>query len=103
MSCAQKICSLLIAGLCLMIPSIALAADSSSVGQWQLLSLFEKGGVMMYPILFSSILMLGIGIERGYNLRRKNIINSDFLKDVRSQWDWENIQKTLRLCNSYDN
>ena len=36
-------------------------------------------------------------------MRRKNIINPDFVKDVRSQWDWQNIQKTLRLCNSYDN
>ena len=84
-------------------PSTVLAADRPPSGQWQLLSLFEKGGAMMYPILFSSVLMLGIAIERGYNLRRKNIINSDFLKDVRSQWDWQNIQKTLRLCNSYDN
>ncbi len=58
---------------------------------------------MMYPILFSSVLMLGIAIERGYSLRRNNIISSNFLKDVRSQWDWENIQKTLHLCNSYDN
>ena len=103
MFCAKKICSLFTGGFFLVIPSIALAADSSSVGQWQLLSLFEKGGAMMYPILFSSILMLGIAIESGYNLRRKNIINSDFLKNVRSQWDWKNIQKTLRLCNSYDN
>ncbi len=86
-----------------MTPSMAFGADSSSVGHWRLLSLFEKGGAMMYPILFGSILMLGIAIERGYSLRRKNIINSDFLRDVRSQWDWENIQKTLRLCNSYDN
>ena len=84
-------------------PALALAAEPSTVGQWQLLSLFDKGGAMMYPILFSSVLMLGIAIERGYNLRRRNIINSDFLKDVRSQWDWQNIQKTLRLCNSYDN
>ena len=86
-----------------MMPSPAFAAKSSSLGQWQLLSLFEKGGAMMYPILFSSVLMLGIAIERGYSLRRKNIINPDFVKDVRSQWDWQNIQKTLRLCNSYDN
>lgn len=87
----------------MMMPSSAYAAESSALGQWQLLSLFEKGGAMMYPILFSSVLILGIAIERGYNLRRKNIINSDFLKDVRSQWDWQNIQKTLYLCNSYDN
>ncbi len=86
-----------------MIPTLAFAAQSPSFGQWQLLSLFEKGGAMMYPILFSSVLMLGIAIERGYSLRRKNIINADFVKDVRSQWDWKNIQKTLRLCNSYDN
>ena len=103
MSFAKKIYSLFTGGFFLVVPSIVFGADSSSVGQWRLLSLFEKGGAMMYPILFSSILMLGIAIERGYNLRRKNIINSDFLKDVRSQWDWENIQKTLRLCNSYDN
>jgi len=79
------------------------AADSSSVDHWQLLALFEKGGAMMYPILFSSVLMLGIAIERGYSLRRNNIISSNFLKDVRNQWDWQNIQKTLLLCNSYDN
>jgi len=86
-----------------MIVAFAFAAQTPSLGQWQLLSLFEKGGAMMYPILFSSVLMLGIAIERGYSLRRKNIINPDFVKDVRSQWDWQNIQKTLRLCNSYDN
>lgn len=84
-------------------PGLALAADPVSSGSWELLSIFEKGGVMMYPILFSSVLMLGIGIERLYNLRRKNVINSDFLKNVRNQWDWKDIKKTLQLCNSYDN
>ena len=84
-------------------PRLAYAADSGSVNSWEILSLFEKGGVMMYPILFSSVLMLGIGIERLYNLRRKNIVNSDFLQNIRSQWDWQNPQKTLQLCNSYDN
>ena len=79
----------------------AFAADTDGSGK--LLSTFEKGGFMMYPILFASVLMLGIAIERAYNLRRKNIINSDFLQNVRDQWDWKDIQKTLRLCNSYDN
>ena len=46
-------------------PKLVFAAQSPSLGQWQLLSLFEKGGAMMYPILFSSVLMLGIAIERG--------------------------------------
>ena len=98
-----KVCSHYLCIGFFIFPSKVLAADSSSVGQWQLLSLFEKGGAMMYPILFSSVLMLGIAIERGYSLRRNNIISSKFLKDLRNQWDWKNIQKTLRLCNSYDN
>ena len=87
-----KVCSY---PLCMgfsILPSKVFAADSPSVGQWQLLALFEKGGAMIYPILFSSVLMLGIAIERGYSLRRKNIISSKFLKDLRNQWDWKNIQ-----------
>jgi biopolymer transport protein ExbB len=84
-------------------PSLGLAANSVSSDSWELLSIFEKGGVMMYPIFFSSVLMLGIAIERLYNLRRKNVINSDFLKNVRSQWDWKDIKKTLQLCNTFDN
>jgi biopolymer transport protein ExbB len=84
-------------------PCLALAAEPASSDSWKLLSLFEKGGVMMYPILFSSVLMLGIAIERLYNLRRKNVINSDFLENVRKQWDWKDIKKTLQLCNSFDN
>jgi biopolymer transport protein ExbB len=84
-------------------PGLAMAGEPVSSNSWELLSIFEKGGVMMYPILFSSILMLGIAIERVYNLRRKNIINSDFLKNVRNQWDWKDIEKTLQLCNTFDN
>jgi biopolymer transport protein ExbB len=84
-------------------PGLALAADPVSADSWELLSIFEKGGIMMYPILFGSVLMLGIAIERLYNLRRKNVINSNFLWNVRNQWDWKDIKKTLQLCNSFDN
>lgn len=87
----------------LVFPGLAFAADPATTNSWQLLSIFEKGGVMMYPILFASVLMLGIAIERNYNLRRKNVINSDFLQNVRNQWDWKDTHKTLQLCNSYDN
>ncbi|MFQ5672625.1 MAG: MotA/TolQ/ExbB proton channel family protein [Nitrospinales bacterium] len=70
---------------------------------WQLISIVEKGGVLMYPIIFCSILMGGIAIERANSLRRKNIINSEFLKNVQAHWDWKDIQKGLQLCKSYDN
>ena len=72
---------------------------SSSLG---ILSFVEKGGFMMYPIIFCSILVAGIGLERAYNLRRKNIIDADFLDRFRSHWNWDDIQLGLQLCASHD-
>ena len=78
------------------------AAEAPISNQWELLSIIEKGGVMMYPILFCSILIVGIGIERAYNLRKKNIINTEFLKNVRNHWNWEDVHLGLQMCNSHD-
>ncbi len=85
------------------LPEMVQAAESSVSRQWEVLSIIEKGGIMMYPILFCSILVVGIGIERAYNLRRKNIIDIEFLKNVRNHWNWEDVHLGLQLCNSYDN
>ncbi len=85
------------------LPEMVQAAESSVSRQWEVLSIIEKGGIMMYPILFCSILIMGIGIERAYNLRRKNIIDTEFLKNVRNHWNWEDVHLGLQMCNSYDN
>ena len=89
----------------LIIPRTALARpDGISPSQkWEILSIIEKGGVLMYPIIFCSVLMLGIAIERAYSLRKKNIINQEFLNGVRNHWNWRDSQKGLQLCNAYDN
>ncbi len=81
----------------------AWAAKEKTAGGGSILRAIDKGGIMMYPILFCSILMLGIAIERFYTLQRKNIINPDFLDKVRSHWNWKDIHLGLQLCNSYDN
>ena len=81
----------------------AWAAQEKTVPGWTILKAIDKGGFMMYPILFCSILMVGIAIERFYTLRRKNIINPDFLEKVRSFWNWKDIHLGLQLCNAYDN
>ncbi len=80
----------------------AWAAQKKSAG-WSIISVIDKGGFMMFPIMFCSILMVGIAIERFYTLRRKRIINPDFLSKVRSHWNWRDIQLGLQLCNTYDN
>jgi len=84
-------------------PEWVQAAEPAMPRQWEVLAIIEKGGIMMYPILFCSIMVLGIGIERAYNLRRKNIIDTEFLKNVRNHWNWEDVHLGLQMCNSYDN
>ncbi|QPJ60424.1 MAG: MotA/TolQ/ExbB proton channel family protein [Candidatus Nitronauta litoralis] len=85
--------------------SSALAQQKAPVvtTNWSLISIFQKGGWMMYPITLCSIFVVGIGIERAYSLRRKNIINPDFLRKVRTHWNWKDIQLGLQLCKTYDN
>jgi len=83
--------------------SPAWAAKDKTIAGWTFLSVLEKGGAMMYPILFCSILMVGIAIERFYTLQRKNIINPFFLEKVRAHWNWKDIHLGLQLCNTYDN
>jgi biopolymer transport protein ExbB len=41
-------------------------------------------------------------MERSYNLRRKNIIDADFLEEIRSYWNWNDIQLGLQLCAAHD-
>ncbi|QPJ66463.1 MAG: MotA/TolQ/ExbB proton channel family protein [Candidatus Nitrohelix vancouverensis] len=97
----KAVAPVLLAGVSEIIPSTAFAAEGTP--SWGLLSIIEKGGFMMYPIIFCSILMVGISMERAYNLRRSNIVNPDFLESVRDQWDWRDVQLGLKLCNAYDN
>ncbi len=105
MNVAMKILALFPASwlFALAAPAFAAAPPPPVDTGWKLLAIIEKGGIMMYPILFCSILIVGIGIERAYNLRRKNIINTEFLKNVRNHWNWKDVQLGLQMCSAYDN
>ena len=93
----------LLVSLIITFPSNLFAAELAKHGEdFRILSFIEKGGVMMYPILFCSILVVGISLERSYNLRRKNIIDADFLEQIRSHWNWKDIKLGLQLCASHD-
>jgi biopolymer transport protein ExbB len=95
----QTILVILAVGFSSNLFAVEVVNPSSSLG---VLSFVEKGGVMMYPIIFCSILMVGIGLERAYNLRRKNIIDANFLDRFRSHWNWDDIQLGLQLCAAHD-
>ncbi len=60
--------------------------------------LFQRGGVVMYPILFCSILGMGVSLERLFSLRRGRVIRQDFLDDVRHHWSNGNAKEALKVC-----
>ena len=74
----------------------------SGLSKWRALYIVKKGGVIMYPLIFCSVLTLGIAIERTYHLRRRKIINPEFLMTFRRHWNKQEKQKAIEACNQYD-
>lgn len=67
-------------------------------GGEKLIDLFIKGGPVMYPILFCSILSLAIIIERLISLRRKRVIMPDILLRIQDLMRIEKIADIIELC-----
>lgn len=78
-----------------------LPAGSHDV-EWRALSVIKKGGPVMYPILFCSVIALGIAMERLFHLRRNNIIDPDFLSTIRKYWHRQEMDKAVGVCHKYD-
>ena len=87
--------------------SDAFASSLWSLDGWGELGLrgwdfFQRGGVVMYPILFCSVLGLGVALERLFSLRRGRVIREDFLADVRRRWEKGDVEGALEVCRSFD-
>ena len=57
-----------------------------------------RGGVLMAPILFCSVLALGIVIERMFNLRVKRVIRTAELEEVESMIREKRISEANMIC-----
>jgi len=57
-----------------------------------------RGGVLMAPILFCSVLTLGIVIERLFNLRTKRVIRTAELEEVESMIREKRISEANMIC-----
>ncbi len=91
-----------IALLSIIAPSTAWAAGG--IVQWfsemWIISVFQKGGIIMWPILICSLLGVAICFERGYHLRSDRVINSEFMRDVRRLSARGQFDHALRMCKS---
>ncbi len=71
---------------------------SGLTNSW-IITTFNKGGIIMYPILFCSIIALAIILERLVALKYKKVINDNLLDRVRKNWLDGNIKEAIAVCN----
>ncbi|MBM2840378.1 MAG: MotA/TolQ/ExbB proton channel [Bacteroidetes bacterium] len=67
-----------------------------------LLDMFFKGGVIMYPILLCSIVMVYIAIERLLVLRKAQVDVGQFMMKVRSIFQKGDVNAVLAFCSQKD-
>ena len=60
--------------------------------------LFLKGGILMYPIAFCSIIAVGIFLERMWVLRRRRVLPRDFLIEVEDLVMRRKRPEAISLC-----
>ncbi len=60
----------------------------------------QRGGPLMYIILFCSILVLAVALERLYALRRAKIDTKDFMSRVSATLKRNKIMESIEMCNN---
>jgi len=64
-------------------------------------SLFQKGGVLMIPIVLSSLVSLEVIIEKIITLRRKRIIKSEVKSVINSVSSEEDLPLAISVCEKH--
>ena len=66
-----------------------------------MLELFQKGGIMMYPLVFSSLLALAVIIERLWNQRRKKILIPEIIAILDQVKKEEDFSLAYDVCGKF--
>jgi biopolymer transport protein ExbB len=64
--------------------------------------LFEKGGIVMYPLMLASLLMIVIIIERLITLRQKRIIIPEIINIIENIQSTYDIELAKNICAKYN-
>jgi biopolymer transport protein ExbB len=74
--------------------------DTAQVEEFTVLSLLEKGGYVMYPILFLFTVALFLFIERYLYIRKTSRIDENFLHNINELLLAGNIQGAVTYCKN---
>jgi len=66
-----------------------------------MLELFERGGIMMYPLILASIIALVFIIERAVALRKRKIIIPEIISVVDNFSSIKDIEFAKNVCSKY--
>ncbi len=67
-----------------------------------MMEFFERGGIMMYPLLLSSIIALIYIIERALALRRRNILVPEIISVVDNLKSERDLELAASICGKYE-
>jgi biopolymer transport protein ExbB len=77
----------------------ALAAEDAGHPLW-IVSVFTRGGPVMYAIFACSVVSIAIAVERAFSLRRKNLVNTVFLHEVKKLAVKGDFERAISLCKT---
>lgn len=61
-----------------------------------------KGGIIMWPIMITSVVALAITIERFFSLRRNTIDTREFMDNMRTVLRQNRTQEAVEICDQTD-
>jgi biopolymer transport protein ExbB len=66
-----------------------------------MLELFERGGIMMYPLLLASVVAVVFALERAWALRKRKIIIPEIISVVENFSSSKDIEFAKNVCSKY--
>jgi biopolymer transport protein ExbB len=66
-----------------------------------MIEIFEKGGIMMYPLLLASVIALAIIIERFFSLRKRKVIIPEIISVVEQFSSFKDMELAKNICAKY--
>jgi biopolymer transport protein ExbB len=66
-----------------------------------MIELFERGGIMMYPLALASVIAVAIIIERAIILRRKRIIIPDIINVIEQFNSLKDVELARKICSKF--